>query len=98
MRSYQAAVRHADRGPEPRIRRTARSNLATLQRRLKQGRERMNEKTQPQEREHSDGAAGTRDRLRRRDRLRGHPQEGQPCSAAVFGGTRDRVPPARSTI
>jgi hypothetical protein len=28
-----------------------------------------------------------------RDRLRGHPQEGQH-SAAVFGGTRDRVPPA----
>jgi hypothetical protein len=38
---------------------------------------------------------GTRDRVRRRDRLKGHPQERQ--HSAAEGGTRDRVPPARST-
>src|ERR1700686_5511671 len=33
--------------------------------------------------------------MRRRDRLRGHPQERQ--HSAAVGGTRDRMPPARST-
>ena len=35
------------------------------------------EKWHPQEREHSDAEGGTRDRVQRRDRLRGHPGQGQ---------------------
>ena len=36
-----------------------------------------NGKWHPQEREHSDAEGGTRDRVQRRDRLRGHPGQGQ---------------------
>ena len=54
-------------------------------------------KPHPQEREHSDAAGGTRDRVRPRDRLKGQPQERQH-SAAVFGGTRDRLPPCEGRI
>lgn len=38
---------------------------------------RINGKWHPQEREHSDAEGGTRDRVQRRDRLRGHPGSGQ---------------------
>jgi hypothetical protein len=47
---------------------------------------------------------GTRDRVRRRDRLKGHPQERQHSALSIKSGgkeklreKRDRVPPARST-
>ena len=44
---------------------------------------------QPQEREHSDGEAGTRDRLQPRDRLKGQPQERQHSDLPphLCGGT-----------
>jgi len=38
---------------------------------------RLNGGWHPQEREHSDAEGGTRDRVQRRDRLRGYPGQGQ---------------------
>jgi hypothetical protein len=51
-------------------------------------------KWHPQEREHSDGKAGTRDRVQRRDRLTAAPADGAVIAIAE-GGPLPRVPPAR---
>jgi hypothetical protein len=42
------------------------------------------EKWHPQEREHSDAEGGTRDRVQRRDRLRGHPGTGSDSDAGIL--------------
>jgi hypothetical protein len=54
-------------------------------------------KWHPQEREHSDGAAGTRDRVQRRDRLRAVPADGAVIAIAE-GKPLPRVPPARRSL
>jgi len=81
-RAVWRALPFPARGAEPR----------SLQERKKGGGSRHNRgagNMQPQEREHSDGEAGTRDRLQPRDRLKGQPQKRQHSDVRphACGGT-----------